>query len=115
MKDVELTREGLLNAILSWYADPGTWEQRSDPSPYSSGRSCRATQDSGRVARAAVSARGIGGLLTALCDAHGIALTALARRAGLTDFRIGEIARGSDPSQDEAVRLSSALAEVVRC
>jgi len=115
MRDVELTRESLLHAILSWYADPKTWEQRSDPSPYSSGRSCRATQDSGRVARAAASAESIGGLLTALCDAHGIALTALARRAGLTDSRIGEIARGSDPSPGEAARLSGALAEVARC
>ena len=113
--DADLTREGLLTAILSWYANPGTWEARSNPVLYSSGSSCRATMDAGRVARAAVSAGSAGALLTALCDAHSVALTALARTAGIPDSRMGEIARGSDPDAGERARIAAALKELAAC
>lgn len=108
-------REWLLTAVLSWYADPSTWEARSKTTPYSSGTSCKATVDAGRVARLATSSDSVGTVLTALCDAHGVALTALARKSGISDSRIGEIARGSDPNTGEWHGIVAALSESVKC
>lgn len=104
-----LTREGLLKALLAWYARPKVWEREVSQAPYSSGASSRAIRDSGQIARSALAANGVGGLLKVLCDAHEIPLTALGRKADVPDTRIAEIARGSDPSLVESRRLSRAL------
>jgi len=111
--DAPLTKEGLLRAILSWYARPGTWERELSPSPYSSGAASRAVRDAGQIARSALSSRTVGGLLKALCDAYEIPLTALGRKAEIPDSRIAEIVRGSDPSLVESRRLGRALTGMV--
>lgn len=109
-----MTREGLLTAILSWYANPVTWKSGNHPSPYSSGASSKAIKDSGKIAKAAISADSIGKLILVLCDAHGIPLTALGRKSGISDTRTAEIARGSDISNDESFQLSLAISEMTK-
>lgn len=112
--EVVLTKEGLLREILAWYAGPRIWEREVSQAPYSSGASSRAARDSGQIARVALAASSIGGLLKALCDAHEIPLTGLGRKADVPDTRIAEIVRGSDPTLVESRRLSRALSGMIR-
>lgn len=109
-----MTREGLLAAILSWYANSLTWKPGNQLSPYSSGASSIATKDAGKIAKAAISADSIGKLILVLCDAYEIPLTALGRRSSISDTRTAEIARGSDITNDESSRLSLAISEMIR-
>ena len=89
-----LTKEYLFKTLLAWYANPPHWK----PPAFGSNISKKSVmeRDGGRAARTALLEITAGNLLKAVCDAYGIPLMELGRRAGLPDPRMGEIVRGSD-------------------
>lgn len=107
-----MDREGLLSAVLQWYADERSWVPGDGSLGGRGAKTPRAVADRGRIARAALSAESVGALLTVLCNAHEIPLTALARRARITNGRMFQIVSGLDVLPDEASWLSAALSDM---
>ena len=108
-----LTKEYLLRTLLAWYANPSNW--KAPPLGTNGGKKFAMELDRGRVARTALLKITVGNLLKATCDAHGIHLMELGRRAELPDPRMGEIVRESDGlGLNESNRLRTTLDEMVK-
>lgn len=109
-----LTEASLLRLILSWYARPSAWSAPERPGPYSGSSSkAKAVADSGRIAARACSAAHVGGLIVAACDAYDVALTDLARRAGMSCGDLQEIANGRAPTAGEMNALEVGLRDAL--
>jgi hypothetical protein len=110
-----LTKEHLLQTLLAWYGNNSNWALP----PRKAGvalaiRKSVMELDKGRCARTALSEDTVGNLLKAVCDAYGIHLMELGRRAELPDPLTGEIVRGANLRPEVSVRLRQALDEMVK-
>lgn len=85
-------RSSVLISILTWYSRPETWRSVQVSSPYSSNSISPGVRDAGAVARRAVEARHNGELLSAACDAWGLSILEVARRAGISDVDVSRFA-----------------------
>ena len=109
MEKLLLTREHLLLKILEWYADGKNWAPVSQAAPYSTSMESAAGRDKGGAARAALKNNDVGSMLKGACDAYGLHLMELSRRADLAPPRIGAIVRGAVMTDDESERVRAVL------
>lgn len=86
--------EALTRAVLQWYANPRSWAPALTRGPYSSGTAAAAVSDAGAVARKVLEAKSDGQLFAAACDAWGLSVTEVGRRAGMDDVEISRFASG---------------------